>query len=150
MNMKIYPSVKKTLIYFSVVAIILLFFLYLSLGHPFQFPFLTIDYIVFGAWLIMTTIFLIITIKCGYYIIDKKCIYQKRLTKTYCYQYNDIIYIDEKWSRKNKILFFVTNRGDSIYLVLDKNQILLDEVLKKCKNLKSKEEVRFQFPNLKL
>ena len=72
------------------------------------------------------------------------------MTKEYYFEYNDIIYIDEEWSRKNNILVFVTNRGHAIYLILDKKQVLLDEMLKRCPNLTTKEETKMRFPDVKI
>ena len=149
-NMIIYPNMKKTLLYFFAISIVVLFLFYLTIDGSFTFPFPTKDYIFFAGWLVITLTYFIITLKMSYYRLEKKGLYQKRMTKEYYFQYNDIIYIDEEWSRKNNILVFVTNRGHAIYLILDKKQTLLDEMLKRCPNLTTKEETKMRFPDVKI
>ena len=148
--MKIYPDKKKSLLWLSLLSIVLLFLLYLTVDGRFIWPLPIIDYYLFAGWAIITIIYFVITIKSGYYVLEKKYLSQRKLTKEYVYEYSKIIYIDEEWSRKNKILLFITDRGHSIYLMLDKQQVLLDEMLKRCKNLIDRESVSIQFPNVKL
>ena len=148
--MIIYPNMKKTLFYFFLISVLALFLFYLTIDGSFTFPFPTKDYIFFAGWLAITLVYFFITLKMSYYRLEKKGLYQKRMTKEYFYDYKEIIYIDEEWSRKNKILLFVTNRGHAIYLILDKKQTLLDEMLKRCPNLVSKDETKARFPNVKI
>lgn len=150
MIMRIFPNMKKTLIMFSVISLIILVLFYFYIDGSFTWPLPTKDYILFGGWLIITLVYLFITIRFGYYTLEKKALLQRRLTKEYMYEYNHIIYIDEEWSRKNKILLFVTDRGNTIYLIMDKKQVLLDEMLVRCKNLIDKETLLIKFPNIRL
>jgi len=148
--MKIYPNMKKTLLIFLGFSILILFVFYATFGGSFTWPPKTSDYILFAGWFIITAVYFVITLRMGYYTLEKDALYQRRLTKEFCYPYKEIIYIDEEWSRKNKILFFVTDRGTSIYLIMDKKQVLLEEMLKRCPKLLNKEEVQIRFPNVKL
>ncbi|MCH5171969.1 MAG: hypothetical protein J1F31_04015 [Erysipelotrichales bacterium] len=148
--MKIYPSKTKTLLWFFGVSLLILLLFYFTFDGRFKWPLLPQAYIAIAGWAIITAIYFFITLKLSYYTLEKKYLSQKKLTKEYIYEYNRIIYIDEAWSRKNKILLFVTDRGDAIYLVLDKKQVLLDEMLKRCKKLKDRESVLIQFPKVKI
>lgn len=148
--MKIYPNMRKTLLWFFLLSIFLLALFYLTFDGQFVWPLPSRDYVIFAGWAIITAVYFVITLKCSYYTLEKKYLSQKKLTKEYAYEYNRIIYIDESWSRKNNILLFVTDRGDAIYLILDKKQILLDEMLKRCKNLRDRESVLVQFPKVKI
>lgn len=147
--MKIYPNMKKTLIYFSLLSIGLLFLFYLTFDGSFTWPLPSKDYIIFAGWLVITVIYFVITLRGGYYILEKSGLRQKQLNKDLMYEYKRIIYINDEWSRKNGMLLFVTDRGDAKYLILDKKQILLDEMLKRCSKLMTREEVSNKFPNLK-
>ncbi len=149
-KVKIFPNMKKTLLWFFLLSILLLALFYLTLDGSFTWPLPKQDYIIFAGWAIITLVYFIITLKCSYYTLEKKYLSQKKLTKEYVYEYSKIIYIDENWSRKNNILLFVTDRGVAVYLILDKKQKLLDEMLKRCKNLKDRESVLIQFPNVKI
>lgn len=140
----------KILLWFFGLSLVLLFLFYLTFDGSFKWPISTKAYIAFAGWAVITLVYFVITLKFSYYTLEKKYLSQRKLTKEYVYEYNKIIYIDEAWSRKNKSLLFVTDRGDEIYLILDKKQVLLDEMLKRCKNLKDRESVLIQFPKVKI
>lgn len=149
-KMRIYPDMKRTLISFSIVSLLILVLFYFTFDGSFTWPLPIKDYIAFAGWLIITAVYFFITLRLGYYTVEKNALYQRRLTKVFCYQYKDVIYIDVDWSKKNKILFFVTNRGDTIYLMMDKKQLLLEKMLEKCHNLVEKDDIKRRFPNIKI
>ena len=66
------------------------------------------------------------------------------------YYYSDIVYIDIEKSKKKKTLIFVTNKGHVRYLVLDKEQILLDTLIEKCNNLLTLEKLKKKYPEVKI
>lgn len=85
-----------------------------------------------------------------FYVVENKGIVVKRLGKSLLYKYSEIIYIDEEESKKTKMVTFVMKNGDVRYLTYDKEGKLLDIMLKNCKNLISKEELKEKFPRVKL
>lgn len=147
--MKIKPALKKTMIMFTILALLMLIIFYSSLGS-FKWPPETFDYVLFGTWAILTASFLFVTIKYGYYTLEKKGLYQRRFTKVLFYEYDQVVFIDEKWSRKTNTLRFVMRNSDVRYLVADKKQVLIDEMIKRCKNTLSEEDFSIQYPQVKL
>ena len=73
-----------------------------------------------------------------------------RFTKELVYEFNDILYIDEEYTKKHKTLLFYTNKGDSRFLILDKENIIYTTLLNKCKNLLTRDQFHTKFPNVKL
>ena len=65
------------------------------------------------------------------------------------YTYSNIIYIDEEFSLKNKMMRFFTKDGREHLLVFDKNREIYETALKKC-TLISKEEFQRRFPDKKM
>lgn len=84
-----------------------------------------------------------------YYVADKKLLAVRKYTKVMIYEYDKIIYVDEKSSKK-MFLAFVTNRGDTIYLINDKKRKVYETLIEKCPNLLSKEDLYRRFPKVKI
>ena len=124
--------------------------LFTAKGFRFTWPPETSDYIIFGSWVLLTCGYLLVTIKWGYYTITKESLVQRRFTKELYYFYKDVVFIDEEYSIKNKTLRFVMKNGDVRYLISDKKNILLEEMLKRCKNRLEKEDFSIKYPNVKL
>lgn len=98
---------------------------------------------------VTTIIFLVISITQTYYKVDKLKITHVKMGKTYEYYFKDILYIDEEWSKKHKMLLFYSNDGKGRYLTFDKNGIIFEYALEYSR-LISKEEFKMRFPNVKL
>ena len=99
------------------------------------------DLIVVGAWFVAFIILLIVLIKRNYYVITKTGIIHYQFISSITYDFNNVIFIDEKYTLKHKTLLFDNNKGKALYLVLDKNMELLDIFKKNCHNLKEYVEI---------
>lgn len=95
--------------------------------------------ILFGALSIFQT---------SYEVTSLKLVHTK-MGKVSEYFWSDIIYIDEEFSTKKKMLLFYTKDGREHYLAFDKNGIIYTKALEKC-HLISKEEFKRKFPNKKI
>lgn len=147
--MRIKPKLTKTIISFVCLSIFLLAVMYLP-TTTFAWPPTTLDYVIFGIWLAMTIFFLFITIVYGYYEIQDEALMQRRFTKQIFYYYDEVVYIDEEWSRKNGTLLFIDKRGNKHYLIMDAKGILLEQMCKKCRHLLSEEQLSGKYPHVKL
>lgn len=76
----------------------------------------------------------------AYYTIDNNSFTVKRVSKEYVFTYSNIEFIDQEKSLKKKKVIFYVKGGKMQYLLSDKNNVLYETLLKKCKNLESKEE----------
>ncbi|MDY0177652.1 MAG: hypothetical protein GX807_00070 [Erysipelotrichia bacterium] len=97
-----------------------------------------------------TIFFYILSILQNYYILERKYVLIHRFKKEMIYYFSDVIYIDEKYSKKHKMILFVTNRGDVRYLTFDKKGVLYQAMLERCSNLVDFETLKFRHPNVKL
>lgn len=122
---------------------------YISFQYKNFWPLEESFYIYTPALAISTIIFCVISITQTYYKVDKHKITHVKMGKTYEYYFKDIIYIDEEWSKKHKMLLFYQNDGKGRYLAFDKDGIIFDYALEYSK-LISREEFKMRFPNVKL
>jgi len=122
-------------------------FFYLIPG--FAFPPTQTHWFIMGVWFVTTLIYILVGIFTNYYKIEKDGILQHRFTKNYFFRYDEIIYVDEEYTKKHKTLRFVTNQGQLQFLLLDKNELIYAEVKKKC-DLINEEEMNRRFPRLKI
>ena len=99
---------------------------------------------------VMMTVFCILGIRNSYYLIDKKGIRYVKPGKDSFYAFDQIIYIDEKYSEKHKVLLAYTNIGKEIVLPFDEQGEIYKAALKNCDKLVSREEFIFRFPNTKV
>ena len=65
------------------------------------------------------------------------------------YYWKDILYIDEEWSRKHKMLLFYMADGKDRYLAFDKEGLIFEYALNYSR-LISQEEFLARFPKAKL
>ena len=146
--MKVQISRWRVIGTYSVVALLIGIVFYTIPGITF--PPTIAHYVVMGAWLISTIIFIILSLKTTYYILDKNRIIYHRLNKDLFYDYRSILYIDHDWSKKHKTLLFYTDLGHARYLPFDQQGLLYEKVCAKAKNLISKEEYLTRFPKVKM
>lgn len=85
----------------------------------------------------------------GYYTIENDYFIIKRVSKEYVFTYSNIEYIDEEASRKKHKVIFYVKGAKMQYLIADKDNILLETLLKKCKNVKSKDRFLRDHPEEK-
>ena len=82
----------------------------------------------------------------AYYKIENTSFSVKRLSKEYVYTYSNIEFIDFELSEKKKKVIFYIKGGKMQYLLADKDNVLMETLKKKCKNLKNKEEFLIAHP----
>ena len=99
--------------------------------------------------LIATIIFAYISITQTFYQIDGAVFIHSKMGKVVEYTFNNIVYIDEEFSSRKKMMRFFTRDGREHLLIFDKEQIIYKTALKKCP-LISKEEFQRRFPNIKM
>lgn len=156
--MKIKPNPKKIIITYIIIFLIMELAIWALMGTRFwsltsfdQYVKnnLLTDLIYTIIIFAICVIFLILTLVKSYYEFDNKHLIYKAM-KTYEYTYDNIIFINEEYSRKHGTLEFYLSNGKNVLLTMDKDKILLEELLKRCKKTISKEEFLKKFPTAKL
>ena len=89
-------------------------------------------------------------IKQSYYIITNSSLVHHRANKEINYDFKDILYIDEVYTKKHHTLLFYTNSGKDRFLILDKDELIYKILKEKCHNLLLKSEFQAKFPKIKL
>jgi len=150
-RMKLHLSLFRITWTFFIAAVVgagiifgMLFWLFLVPDWDWQ------QWTVIAVFIISTIFFYVLTIFQNYYILEKKYVLVHRFKKEMYYYFSDVIYIDEKYSKKHKMILFVTNRGDIRYLTFDRKGILYETMLDKCTNLIDEGTLKIRFPNIKL
>ena len=98
---------------------------------------------------IATAIFCYISITQTFYEINGPVFIHSKMGRIVEYTFNNIIYIDEEFSEKKKMMRFYTKEGKEHVLMFDKKGVLYETALNKCP-LISKEEFERRFPNIKM
>lgn len=151
--MKIRPNMIRTTIIFlfSFLALELLFWILyvVDFTNGEYLPTKVDEYVPLILLAVFSVLFFAYSISRSYYLVEKKNLYQYRLTKELQYAYDDIIYINETWTIKHKTLLFITDKGKTIYMMMDRKGILLTEVKSRCKNLLTEEDFKRKYPNIR-
>lgn len=106
-------------------------------------------YIYTPCLLASSAFFCYISITGTYYTVDNQKIQHTKMNKTYEYRFKDIIYIDEEWSKKHKMLLFYLADGHQRYLAFDRKGIIFEYAMK-YSHLISRDEFLTRFPKVKL
>ncbi len=156
---RIYPSRKslcKTIIIFSVVILVIL---YAAFSSRFAWAYdkendingyIVQDVIVLLFWALITGLAIYILYTKNYYILTKTDITHYKLNQVVTYSFNNILYIDEEYTKKHNTLLFYMNTGKSVFLVLDKEGEILKAVTKGAHNVISRQEFHVKFPKIRL
>ena len=113
------------------------------------FPFSTNFYFYTPILVVLTIVFLVVSLTQTYYEIDKEKIVHHKMSKEFVYYYKDILYIDEEWSIKHKMLLFYDKDGKERILTFDREGLIFEEAVSRAKQI-SWEELKIRFPNIKL
>ena len=148
MKKKIYTSFKGLLLIYLPIYLLVSIVFYLIIGITFP-PTLN-HYLVLLIWTLTTVIYLIVGYTNIYYEITKHEIIHHKGRNTLHYPYKDIIYIDEAYSEKKLSIRFVTRKGDERYLAHDPKRLVYKAMLERVDAYWSLEEIKRQFPSLKL
>lgn len=98
---------------------------------------------------IASIFFCVLSIRQTSYELTSLKLVHTKMGKVNEYFWSDIIYIDEEFSAKKKMLLFYTKDGRDHYLAFDKEGLIYKKALEKC-HLVSKEEFIRKFPNKKI
>ena len=96
-----------------------------------------------------TAIFCYISLTQTYYEIDGAVFTHSKMGKVVDYTFNNIIYIDEEFSERKKIMRFFTRDGREHILIFDREAVLYKTALEKCP-LISREDFIRRYPNIKM
>ncbi len=98
---------------------------------------------------VASVLFCILSISQTSYEVTSLKLVHTKMGKINEYFWSDIIYIDEEFSSKKKMLLFYTKDGRDHFLAFDKKGIIFEKALEKA-HLLSKEEFQRKFPNKKI
>lgn len=156
---KVYPSKKSLMKTFIAYSLILLVIIYAVFSSRFAWAYkdpkdlnvyITQDVVSVAAWLVISIISYFILSKESYYILSNEELRHHRFNKDMVYKYDEILYIDEEYTKKHNTLLFYTDKGIARFLILDKEGKVLEYVHKYSNNLITREEFHGRFPGVKL
>lgn len=149
--MKVWPSLKKTLIMAAGVFLFSAAVVFTSCINIFLFQAWDFrQWLIIGVFLVSSIIILILTLTRYFYVIEKKNLVVVKFRRELFYPYSEIIYIDQNPKKKASTITIVMKTGQSIYLVPDKNNKIYEALQKNCNHLLDKQEVMNKFPQIKL
>lgn len=146
--MKVRVGAKRIVITYAVLGVIVLFALYSMIGWIW--PPTDVHYLVMVVWFLSTLLFFILSLTQTYYVMEGRNLIHHQLNKEFVYDCKDILYVDEEYSKKHKILTFYLESGAARYLPYDKNGAIFDFVMEKSINRISREEFHARFPSIRL
>ena len=98
--------------------------------------------------IVISTLFCVLSITQTYYEIEKDKIIHHKMGKVTEIKFKEILYVDEEWSKRHKMVLMYLIDGRDHYLAFDKDGIIYNTVLEKA-NLMTWEEYKIRFPNAK-
>lgn len=122
---------------------------YISFQYQHFWPLETSFYFYTPCLLGISILFCVLSITQSYYTVDKSKITHYKMGKVYEYRFKDIIFIDEPWSEKHKMLLFYQEDGHARYLAFDKKRKIYEYALT-YSHLISEEEFVTRFTKTKL
>lgn len=102
-----------------------------------------------GALLLASGIFCYLSIAETSYEIEGTKLIHNKMGKVTEYSWSSIIYINEEFSERKKMMLFYTKDGKEHELAFDKEGIIYKTALEKCNQI-SEEEFKRRFPNRKM
>lgn len=106
-------------------------------------------YIYTPVLLVLAVVFCVLSITKTYYEIDGLKISHYKMGHCDEYMFSNIIYIEEEWSKKHKMLSFYLKDGRNRTLAFDKEGLIFKYAMEKS-NLISKEEFKARFPKARI
>lgn len=148
-NRKLRVSALRISIIFTILFLVMDAIFYLSFQRLVFWP-LDVSFFVYTPILLVVSIFFcVFTIKSTYYVIDTKKLTHSKMGVEKEYYWKDILYIDEEWSKKHKMLLFYMADGKDRYLAFDKEGLIYEYAINYSR-LISQEEFLARFPKAKL
>lgn len=136
----------RIIIVFIVAFLIFEAIFYFTINNFNNGPINTSFFIYTPILVVTTTIFCIVSIKSTYYEIHGDKFVHHKMGKITEFKYKDILYVDEEWSKRHKMVLFYTNNGKSGVLAFDKDAKLYQTILEKAP-LITWEEYKMRFPS---
>lgn len=148
-NKKLRVSWLRIALIFVVLFLVMEAIFYISFQSGDFWPFNTMFYIYTPVLFATSVLFAVLTIRGTWYMIDSKKLTHSKMGHTKDYYWKDIIYIDEEWSRKHKMMLFYLADGKERFLAFDKEGLILEYALKYGR-LIDREDFLRRFPKAKL
>lgn len=148
-NKKLRVSALRISIIFSILFLVMVAIFYISFQHDNFWPLEVSFYVYTPVLAVASAFFCVFTIKSTYYVIDQKKLIHSKMGVEKEYYWKDIIYIDEEWSKKHKMLLFYMADGKDRYLAFDKEGLIYEYAITYAR-LISEEEFFARFPKTKL
>lgn len=148
-NEKLRISNLRIVFIFIILFVVFEAIFYVSFQYQNFWPLETSFYIYTPALVLSSAFFCYISITKTFYLVDKSRILHSKMGKEYVYKWSDIIYIDEEWSKKHKMLLFYLQDGKGRYLAFDKKGVIWEYAMKYTNRISYDEFVR-RFPKVKL
>lgn len=139
----------KTLGIFAVVALVIAIIFYFTLGSL-SWPPSWQDYVILGTWVLLTTIYGILSMFANYYTYNKRELVRHLFKKEYVLPFDEILYIDEEWSVKHNTILVYTSRGHERFLPHDKEHKLYKLIIERADKRISRDEYIRRFPKTKV
>ncbi len=146
---KLHVSAPRIILIFTGLFLVMDAIFYISFQHDQFWPFNLSFYIYTPILLGISGLFCYLTIHSTYYEIDKHKLVHTKLGQVKEYYWKDVIYINEKWSIKHKMMLFYMADGKERYLAFDKEGLIYEYALK-YGHLISEEEFLARFPKARL
>ena len=107
-------------------------------------------WVILGIWFGTSVLLIVLTLTTSYYEINKRYVIVHKGRQKLCYNYSDVVYIDEEQSLKKKTVTFYTRQGHARYLIFDRKGLLYKVMIANCTNRLTKEEFHQKYPKVKL
>ena len=146
---KLRVSTWRMILIFTILFLVMeaIFYVSFQSGNSFK-P--DIKFYIYTPIILVTSIlFCVISIRSTFYKVDKHKLTHSKLGQVKDYYWKDILYVNEDWSKKHKMLLFYMSDGKDRYLAFDKDGIIFEYALKYSRML-SEEEFLARFPKAKL
>ena len=146
---KLRVSALKIIVIFTVLFLVMDAIFYVSFQYENFWPLEMSFYIYTPVLFVTSAVFCYISITSTYYLVDKHKLTHSKMGQIKEYAWKDIIYVDEEWSLRHKMMRFYTIDGKERYLVFDKKGLIYEYALNYGRLL-SEEEFLARFPKAKL
>ena len=137
-------AIITLVLYFIVFLVSYEMFYYITF-NPFMLHFLPWDYrqpLLLGAILILAIIATILAIKNTYFQLEDKDLLYRKFGKEFEFSYDKVEFIDVEQSKRKKMVIFYSTVSKAQYLLGDDKEEVLNHMIKKCKNVISKDDFR--------
>ena len=148
-NKKLRVSAPRIIMIFSILFVVMVAIFYISFQHNAFWPLETSFFVYTPILFVTSAFFCILSINSTYYVIDKHKLVHTKMGQTKEYYWKDILYVDEEWSKKHKMLLFYMADGKERFLAFDKEGLIFEYALNYGRLL-SYEEFYARFPKTKL